>query len=208
MRGPAQFTINAGEPRLAVHQEDLGAFVGDDWRVRPNITLSLGLRYETQTNIHDWRDFAPRVAVAWAPGGQRQESAPEDRAARRLRNFLRSLRAGEYYHGPPLQWIAATAVCHHVLRTFSRPYHRSTGLQAAPQVIEELSSNLRAPYIMQSSATMERQLPWNTTLAVTYTNSHGLHQLLTNDINAPLPGTLPSSPVAAYFRSANPTRCS
>jgi len=54
-------------------------------------------------------------------------------------------------------------------------------------VIEELSSSLRAPYIIQSSATIERQLPSNTTLAVTYTNSHGLHELLTNDINAPLP---------------------
>ncbi len=63
------------------------------------------------------------------------------------------------------------------------------GLQAAPQVTEEISSSLRAPYIIQSSATIERQLPWNTTLAVTYTNSHGLHQLLTNDINAPLPET-------------------
>ena len=32
---------------------DVGVFAGDDWRVRPNFTLSLGLRYETQTNIHD-----------------------------------------------------------------------------------------------------------------------------------------------------------
>ncbi len=75
--GPAQFTINAGQPKLAVHQEDLGAFVGDDWRVRPNITLSLGLRYETQTNIHDWRDFAPRLAVAWAPGGSAKNPRPK-----------------------------------------------------------------------------------------------------------------------------------
>jgi hypothetical protein len=36
---------------------------------------------------------------------------------------------------------------------------------------------------------VERQLPANTTLAVTYTNSHGLHILRSEDINAPLPGT-------------------
>src|SRR5262249_50540456 len=36
---------------------------------------------------------------------------------------------------------------------------------------------------------VERQLPWNSTLAVTYAQSHGLHQLRSNDINAPLPGT-------------------
>ena len=43
-------------------------FAGDDWKIRPNLTLSLGLRYETQTNIHDWTDFAPRIGIAWAPG--------------------------------------------------------------------------------------------------------------------------------------------
>jgi hypothetical protein len=37
--------------------------------------------------------------------------------------------------------------------------------------------------------TVERQLPAHTTLAVTYTNSHGLHELRSDDINAPLPGT-------------------
>lgn len=30
--------------------------------------MSLGLRYETQNNIPDWRDFAPRIGMAWAPG--------------------------------------------------------------------------------------------------------------------------------------------
>src|SRR4029077_12954809 len=66
--GATQFSIDAGMPALSVHQIDVGVFAGDDWRVRPNLTLSLGVRYETQANIHDWRDFAPRLAVAWAPG--------------------------------------------------------------------------------------------------------------------------------------------
>ena len=40
------------------------------------LTLSLGLRYETQTNIHDWRDLAPRVAFAWrlAAGAEAPET--------------------------------------------------------------------------------------------------------------------------------------
>ena len=57
-------------------------FAGDDWRVRPNLTLSLGLRYEAQTNIHDWRDFAPRLA------------SPGRRAAERRQRAKTVLRAG------------------------------------------------------------------------------------------------------------------
>ncbi|MGP0075610.1 MAG: carboxypeptidase regulatory-like domain-containing protein [Bryobacteraceae bacterium] len=202
--GPAQFTINAGQPRLAVHQADLGAFVGDDWRVRPNITLSLGLRYETQTNIHDWRDFAPRLAVAWAPGGSAKNPRPKtvlragygifyDRFA--LANILTARR----YNGLVQQQYVITAP------DFFPSIPPLGELKAAPQPIEELSSSLRAPYIMQSSVTVERQLPWNTTLAVTYTNSHGLHELLTNDINAPLPGTyLPGVAGSGVFPLGQP----
>ena len=68
------------------------------------------------------------------------------------------------------------------------PLGGAGGFQST-QVIQEISSRLRAPYIMQSAVTVERQLPRNTTLAVTYTNSHGLHVLRSEDINAPLPGT-------------------
>ena len=58
------------------------------------------------------------------------------------------------------------------------------GLQSA-QVIQEVDAHLRAPYLMQAAFTAERQLPKNTTLALTYSNSHGLHELRSLDINPP-----------------------
>ena len=74
--GPAQFTISRGIPLVNVNLVDVGAFVGDDWRVKPNLTLSLGLRFETQTNIHDWHDWAPRIGFAWAPGQSKNNPRP------------------------------------------------------------------------------------------------------------------------------------
>jgi hypothetical protein len=38
--GASQFTIAAGNPRLSVNQWEVGAFVGDDWRARPNLHFS------------------------------------------------------------------------------------------------------------------------------------------------------------------------
>ena len=32
--------------------------------------MSLGLRYEMQTNVHDWSNIAPRIGIAWAPGSR------------------------------------------------------------------------------------------------------------------------------------------
>lgn len=44
-----------------------GFFAQDEWRVRPNLTLSYGVRYENETIIRDRNNFAPRVALAYDP---------------------------------------------------------------------------------------------------------------------------------------------
>src|SRR4030095_11179131 len=75
--GASSFSINAGNPFADVSQTDYGVYVQDDWRYRPNITLSYGLRYETQTNTHSKYDFAPRVAVAWSPGAANSAKPPK-----------------------------------------------------------------------------------------------------------------------------------
>lgn len=44
-----------------------GLFVQDEWRLRPSITLSLGLRFEKETIIGDNDNFGPRTAIAYSP---------------------------------------------------------------------------------------------------------------------------------------------
>ena len=51
-------------------------------------------------------------------------------------------------------------------------------------------SNLRAPYLIQSAIGIERQLARRTTLSVNWTDTRGVHQFVTSDINAPLPDGL------------------
>jgi hypothetical protein len=188
--GPTQFSIAAGTPGISVHQQDVGLFVGDDWRVRPNLTLNLGLRYEAQTNIHDWRDWAPRIGMAWAPGGGGKSLKPKTVIRAGFGMFydrfgLTNTLTAQRFNGAVQQQFVVTNP-----NFFPNiPALASLGGTQSTQVVQEVSSQLRAPYIMQSALSVERQLPANTTLAATYTNSHGLHELRSEDINAPLPGT-------------------
>jgi carboxypeptidase family protein len=204
--GATQFTISAGKPSISGSQFDIGLFVSDDWRVNPGLTLNLGMRYETQSNIHDWRDFAPRFALAWAPGATAK--------TRQLKTVVRAgfgifydrfalantLTASRYNGVVQQQYVVTnpdffpTVPPTPVIAAFQ-----------APQTIQQISSAVRAPYIMQSAVSVERQLPHNTTLAITYANAHGLHLLRSQDINAPLLGTYnPLVPGSGVFPLGRP----
>jgi outer membrane receptor protein involved in Fe transport len=45
----------------------MGFFAQNDWKVRPNLTFSAGLRYERETVLDDNNNFGPRIALAWNP---------------------------------------------------------------------------------------------------------------------------------------------
>lgn len=45
----------------------IGVFAQNEWRVRSNITVSAGLRYERETVLNDKNNFGPRIGVAWNP---------------------------------------------------------------------------------------------------------------------------------------------
>ena len=66
--GAGQFSITYGTPAVAITYYDLGLYFSDDWRWKPNFTISYGLRFETQTDIHDNGDLAPRLSFAWGLG--------------------------------------------------------------------------------------------------------------------------------------------
>ena len=76
---PSQFSLTAaaaaGIPAVTDTLADAGLYVQDQWRVHPNFTLSYGLRFETQNDIHDHADWAPRLALAWGIGGKGKNAA-------------------------------------------------------------------------------------------------------------------------------------
>ena len=204
--GASQFTINAGNPALSVRQEDFSLFAGDDWRVKPNLTLNLGLRYEWQTNLHDWRNVAPRFGLAWAPWGGKAGASPKTIVRAGFGMFYQRfdvtdfLTAGRYNGVIQRQYVVTNPDFFPAIPSVS-----SLANSLSRSTVEQLSSELRAPYLMESAVSVERPLPGHTTMAVTYVNTHGLHQFLTSNINTPLPGTYhPQSPGSGTYPLGRP----
>ncbi len=189
--GASQFSIAAGNPKATVSQTDLSPFIQDDWRLRPNLTLSLGLRYEWQNTLSDHKDWAPRLGIAWSP---------DSKGGRPGKTVIR-LGTGFFYDR-----FADTAVLNSIRFNglnqqdyiIQNPAFLTvpaiSSLPALPQTVYKLDPTLRAPYIIQTALGLERQLPKNTVLGVNFIDSHGLHELLARNINAPLPGTFTPSP--------------
>ena len=90
---PGQYTVTTiNQSTVNGRNTDVGLYLEDDWKARPNLTISYGLRFETQNIINSNHDFAPRVSFAYAiPERRWQESS--HRCPRRLWHLLRSLRS-------------------------------------------------------------------------------------------------------------------
>jgi hypothetical protein len=69
---PRSYTRRFGDPDIRYRNIQGALYVQDDIRVRRNLTISSGVRYEAQTHVRDFDNLAPRLGVTWAPfaGGQ------------------------------------------------------------------------------------------------------------------------------------------
>jgi hypothetical protein len=189
---PYAFIEQQGNGHVVLLEKVIGAYVKEDWRVRPSLTMSFGLRYDWENYFHDNNNFAPRVALAYAPGDGKT-------------NVIRA-GAGIFYDktGP----VPIADVLHfrpgglrRVVLTnpsYPDPFVSASGVSSAPPSIVQFAPGIQIPYTFQFSVGLEHQLQKATTLAVTYIGSHGNDLFRSRDVNAPLPTLYLARPDPAY----------
>jgi hypothetical protein len=64
---PRSYTRRDGNADINYKNLQAGIYLQDDIRLRKNLTLSPGLRYELQTHLTDTNNFGPRFGVTWSP---------------------------------------------------------------------------------------------------------------------------------------------
>ncbi len=189
--GAYEFSIGAGTPTTGVSLTDIGLFANDDWKAKPNLTFSYGLRYEAQTNIGDYGDFSPRLGLAWGLDGKGNKAA---------KTILRS-GFGVFYNRVPdslqLNAIRYNGVTQQSYVIFNPSFYPAipsisslaSGLQ--PQQLQFVSDGIVAPRLYQASIGLDRQINQYARVSVNYITGRGTHLQLSRDINAPIDGAYP-----------------
>lgn len=204
--GPSKYTITAGNPHIVVPQWEFGPFIQDDWRISQNFTLSLGLRYEAQTNISSLNDWAPRLGFAWAPGGGKHRSKTVIRGGWGIfydhfsNNYIEQaemqngVRQQVYTLDPLSGSLAGCGLTYDASFSTAPPVSTLEACGATSKsLVYQVDSHVQNPELMQTAIGVEQQLFSHTTLSVNYLNARGTHQMRLVDINAPypVPGDLP-----------------
>src|ERR1043166_5470323 len=191
--GPTQFSISAGNPEADVTYADFDPFIQDDWRLRPNLTISAGLRYEVQNNIHSNLNFAPRLAFAWSPAADPRNQKTVVRGGfgifySRFGQNL-TLQATRFNGANQQQFVvtSATPGGQSALDLFPNvPTLADLSVFQIRQTVRQVAPNLEAPYTMQTAFSVDQKLPHNLTLSVSYIAARTLHVLRSRNVNAPL----------------------
>jgi hypothetical protein len=179
---PSNYTRRLGDANISYQNLQAGLYVQDDIRVRKNLTLSPGIRYEVQTHVHDSADFGPRFGATWAPFANGQTT---------LRGS-----AGIFYDWLPTntyeQALRVDGFRQQELNIFDPSFPDPRGTGVVPPINRYLlGSAYRAPRITRVSAGIDQGLAKVIRIGATYSYQRGSRLSRGLNLNAPLDGVRP-----------------
>jgi hypothetical protein len=181
-----------GAPSQFQSNPNVGVFVQDEWRIRPDLTLNAGLRYDLQflpdpikTDTDNW---APRMGIVYAPG---------DRKTVVRASF------GLYYDRIPLRATSNALQRDGSKFLVVQLSPTQPGAPVFPNVlavqpatlptkpnITRIDPDIEASYSQQANLQIERELPGNALISVGYLHLRAQHVILSRNVNVP---TVPAS---------------
>ena len=201
---PTSLNYTTGPTAFKANLYDAALFYQDDWKVSPVLTISLGLRWESQNHVSDHSDWAPRFAFAYALDGHKKGSVQKTVVRGGYGFFYdrfeeEDLMELEQNNGGPrsqVHTVIRPPNCFTTgnLNTISDITSTCGSPTQSTSQIQILDPNYRSPYTEMLGLSLERQLTKTSTLTFTYLHAYGLHQMATINANAFLPGSVTFDP--------------
>jgi hypothetical protein len=201
------FTKGYGPAYVGLRTTDLNFYAQDDWRATRSLTFNLGVRLEIVTapkEVNGLYDsgygadtyFEPRFGFAWSPSGGKLKRLTGGAGTTVIRGGF-GLFHGRIYQSIFSQIGASTRFNPPTAATlgWSNPemsvadptggFVFQPGPPKAQVSLANVDPGLHMPYTEQWNLTVERQLPWNSALQVSYIGNRGIGLLFYNYRNRP-----------------------
>jgi hypothetical protein len=188
----AGFTQTFGNTVVPQTNPNVGFYAQDEWKVRPSLTLNVGVRYDLQflqTITTDRNNFSPRAGFAWSPFASR-------------RTVVRG-GFGLYYDRVPLRALANALLSSGNTTTITSQSQLSislsptqTGAPVFPNILTAappaglvnfttMDRNLQNAYSTQGSLEIEQQLGAHGSVSVGYQYLRGIRLIVSINQNVP-----------------------
>ena len=192
---PIQFQqgfFGTGSTEVRLKKWHYAAFVQDDWKVRDNVTLNLGLRYQVETLMSDHSNLGPRVGFAWDVTHD-SRTVLRGGAGLFTGTVFSTVNAFEHFNGPD-GFINVTIVPGDPL--FPQYPNSLPGPQLPPGVKPPPGNDYldvpayapdirRSPQSQNFTIGLDRQFTPTMSVAIDLTYNRGLRLLVPSDVNAP-----------------------
>jgi hypothetical protein len=202
------FSVTLGDRSSAIIQNALGFYVQDNYKVRPNVTLELGLRYDwnmtpterydrfvvfdpaTQTLVRvgsgiddvyeqNNKNFQPRLGIAWDPFNDGKTSVRAAYAI--LTDQPVTNVVTPLTSNPPL----ATPLTFSGPVTFANARLIAGAAGLAPNTVDPEFKN---SYVQSWNVNIQREVVGDIAVTVGYFGSKGTHLRISRNINQPVNG--------------------
>ena len=196
---PTKLSYSSGVPNARANVFDAAVFFQDDWKFNQFLTLSGGLRWESQNHISDHDDWAPRAAFAYALDGHKNKKQAKTVLRGGFGIFydrfqIADLLSAERYNGglnSQKQTTISDPTCFNSTNLANLSLATCGAATSGTSTIDRVAPGFHAPYTEQAGTSLERQLTKTTTATLTYLHSFGVHTLVTRNSNAYLPDVTP-----------------
>ena len=168
-----------------------GLFLQEDWRVKSNLIISAGVRWDQETILHDRNNFSPRLSFAWDPFSSGKTAVRGGYGIFYSRALLRTLDDFVLTSNKVLvdtdneaaKPLLAQLQFPQTL-TASDPRISQYGVREAG-FIRRLSPAIRIPESYQAALGIERELGKRFKVEINYVFNRGLHLWRESNANAP-----------------------
>ncbi|HWE83661.1 MAG TPA: TonB-dependent receptor [Terracidiphilus sp.] len=187
---PSGYSINYGDTHFVYHQQEMGAFVQDQYKVNARFSITPGLRYDWQNFLAEKRlAFSPRVSFGWVLD-------PDSKLVLRGGGGVYYDRFGSgslldlvRYSGvdPRRKSVTLSLNPATLPATGCMPISNCVDASTSPVARAELAPNVRIPYQLQYGLSIERQLGEKATGSISVYSMREIGDFRSVDINAPTP---------------------